>query len=161
MLKSIGSRISQTPVSGAYAPIVIRLILGLVIFPHGAQKLLGWFGGYGFSGTMQFFTDVVGLPWIVAFLVIVLEFFGALALIVGVATRYVALAYVFLVLGIIFSSHIDNGFFMNWYGNQKGEGFEYHLLWIGMALSLFVSGAGKYSLDSLLSNRKKAVLPKK
>ncbi len=152
MLKSIESKMNLK--GGSYAPIFIRIALGLVVFPHGAQKLLGWFGGYGFSGTMQFFTDSAGLPWIVALLVILLEFFGALALIIGIGTRYVALAYVFLALGIIFSSHMGNGFFMNWFGAQKGEGIEYHLLWIGMAVSLLISGAGKFSLDHWISSRR-------
>lgn len=133
--------------SDSFAPLFIRLMLGLVVFPHGAQKLFAWFGGYGFSGTMSYFTDTMGLPWLIAFLVILLEAIGALTLIAGLATRLVAVSYLFLALGIVFTSHLENGFFMNWYGNQPGEGYEYFLLWIGMALSLILTGAGKHSVD--------------
>ncbi len=134
-------------------PPVLRLFLAVVVFPHGAQKLLGWFGGYGFSGTMGFFTDTVGLPWIIAFLVILLESFGAIALLLGIATRFIALSYVILAVGIVFTSHVQHGFFMNWFGNQQGEGYEFFLLWIGMATSLLLSGGGNYSLDRLIATR--------
>ena len=130
---------------------ILRLTLGVVFFPHGAQKLLGWFGGDGFGGTMSFFTDIVGLPWIIAFLVIILESIGAFALIFGAATRLVAASYIVLVLGMIYTTHIENGFFMNWYGSQLGEGFEYHLLVIGIAMTLIYNGGGKYALDRLLA----------
>lgn len=134
----------------SWTPIVLRLILGLVVFPHGAQKLLGWFGGYGFSGSMNYFTDTVSLPWIIGFLVIILEFFGAIALIAGIATRIISVLYIAIAIGIIFTSSIQHGFFMNWFGNQGGEGYEYFLLWIGMAVALVISGGGKYSVDKLL-----------
>lgn len=130
-----------------YAPLIVRLMLGLVVFPHGAQKLLGWFGGYGFSGTMGYFTETVGLPWIVAFGVVILESIGAIALIAGLGTRIIAASYTLLAIGIIFTVHAEHGFFMNWFGTQQGEGYEYFLLWIGMALSLVISGAGSYSID--------------
>jgi putative oxidoreductase len=133
---------------------IIRIVLGLIMFPHGAQKLLGWFGGYGFNGTMGFLTGTVGLPWIFSFLVIAIEFFGALALIFGFATRVVAVGIISLFAGIIFTSHSQNGFFMNWAGNQPGEGYEYHLLIIGMAIALLVSGAGKWSVDHVLQQKK-------
>src|SRR6187401_1263201 len=94
---------------------VLRVALGAVMFPHGAQKLLGWFGGYGFSGTMGFLTGTAGLPWIIAFLVIAIEFFGAIALIFGFATRIVAVGIISLFTGIIATSHFQNGFFMKWY----------------------------------------------
>ena len=139
--------------SESLAPLAIRVMLGLVVFPHGAQKLLGWFGGYGFSGTMGFFTDTIGLPWLVGFLVIILESIGAFALISGFATRIVAVCYLILALGIVFTSHIQYGFFMNWFGNQGGEGFEYFLLWIGLTVSLIFSGGGRVSLDRYLSVR--------
>jgi putative oxidoreductase len=132
---------------------IIRVVLGLIMFPHGAQKMLGWFGGYGFNGTMGFLTGTVGLPWILAFLVIAIEFFGALALIFGFATRVVAVGIISLFAGIIFTSHSQNGFFMNWAGNQSGEGYEYHLLIIGMAIALLVSGAGKWSVDHALQRK--------
>ena len=133
-----------------WTPIVLRVILGLVVFPHGAQKLLGWFGGYGFSGSMKYFTNTVELPWVVGFLVIILEFFGAIALIAGIATRIISVLYIAIAIGIMFTSSIQYGFFMNWFGNQGGEGYEYFLLWIGMAIGLVINGGGKYSVDKLL-----------
>src|SRR5205809_5103600 len=108
-------KIFQT--NGSNASTIIRIVLGLILFPHGAQKLLGWFGGYGFNGTMGFLTGTVGLPWILAFLVILIEFFGALLLIAGFATRIVAVGVISLFTGIIFTSHLHNGFFMNWGGS--------------------------------------------
>ena len=139
--------------SDSWTMVVLRVVLGLVVFPHGAQKLLGWFGGYGFSGSMNYFTNTVGLPWIIGFLVIIFEFFGALALIAGVTTRIMAAFYIVIAIGIIFTSSIQYGFFMNWFGNQGGEGYEYFLLWIGIAIVLLFNGGGKYSFDKLLSER--------
>jgi putative oxidoreductase len=135
------------------AATIIRIVLGVILFPHGAQKLLGWFGGYGFDGTMGFLTGTAGLPWIIAFLVVILEFFGALALIFGFGTRIVAAGVIALFTGIIFTSHASNGFFMNWSGQLPGEGYEYHLLVIGMSLALLVSGAGKWSVDYALQKK--------
>jgi putative oxidoreductase len=123
----------------------------VVIFPHGAQKLLGWFGGYGFSGTMGYFTDQVGLPWIIAFLVVIIEFFGSLALIVGAATRLAALGIGAVMAGAVLTVHGKVGFFMNWSGNQSGEGFEFHLLAIGIALALILVGGGRASVDGAIS----------
>ncbi|RYZ28200.1 MAG: DoxX family protein [Sphingobacteriales bacterium] len=131
-----------------------RIVLGLVFFPHGAQKLLGWFGGYGFSGTMGYFTDTMHLPWLVAFLVILVEFLGSILLILGLATRITALAFTALTLGIIFTSHIEFGFFMNWFGDQKGEGYEFFLLVLALLLPLLLHGAGGLSLDWKISERK-------
>ena len=145
-------KIFQTNESNAST--IIRIVLGLILFPHGAQKMLGWFGGYGFNGTMGFLTGTAGLPWIMAFLVIAIEFFGAIALIVGFATRIVAVGIISLFTGIIATGHFQNGFFMNWYGNLKGEGYEFHLLIIGMAIALLVSGAGKWSVDYALQKKK-------
>jgi len=134
-----------------WSGFITRLTAGLILFPHGAQKMLGIFGGYGFSGTMGYFTDVLHLPWIIGFLVIFIEFAGAIALILGFASRIWAASTIVLMIGIILSSHLDNGFFMNWFGNQKGEGFEYHLLMIGLCTAILVSGSGKFSLDRKLS----------
>jgi putative oxidoreductase len=133
---------------------IIRIVLGVILFPHGAQKLLGWFGGYGFTGTMGFLTGTVGLPWLLAFLVIIIEFAGALALIFGFATRIVAVGIISLFIGIIITAHSQNGFFMNWNGSLKGEGYEFHLLIIGMAIALLISGAGKWSVDYALQKEK-------
>ena len=128
----------------------LRLVLGVVFFAHGAQKMLGWFGGYGFHGTMGFFTHI-GLPAPVAFLVICTEFFGGLGLIVGLLTRIAALGIGGEMIGAIFMVHLPNGFFMNWYGTQKGEGFEYHLLAIAVAAILLLRGAGAFSVDRALA----------
>lgn len=130
--------------------LILRLSVGLILFPHGAQKLLGWFGGYGFSGTMNYFTGTVHLPWLIAFAVIVIESFGSLFLVAGLGSRLWAIAVIVLMLGIIFSSHLQNGFFMNWFGNQKGEGYEFHLLLIGLCLAVVLNGSGRLSFDKLL-----------
>lgn len=131
-----------------YGATVLRIVLGAVFFAHGAQKMLGWYGGYGFSGTMDFFTMKAGLPWIVAFLVICGEFFGSLGLITGFLTRIAASGIGIIMTGALFI-HLPNGFFMNWFGNQKGEGFEYHLLAIAIAVALLIMGGGALSLDRL------------
>jgi len=128
----------------------LRVVLGVVFFAHGAQKMLGWFGGYGFHGTMGFFTHM-GFPSAVAFLIICTEFFGSLGLIVGLLTRIAALGIGGEMIGAIFLVHMPNGFFMNWAGSQKGEGFEYHLLVIAMAGALLMKGAGAFSVDRALS----------
>ena len=133
------------------APTVLRLTLALVMFPHGAQKLLGWFGGYGFSGTMGFLTGQVGLPWIAAFGVVLLEFFGPRLLLVGLGPRAVAAGFAALMVGAVATVHLSHGFFMNWSGQQQGEGFEYHLLVIGMGIALALTGAGRWSLDGKLT----------
>lgn len=130
---------------------IIRLATAIVLLPHGAQKLLGMFGGFGFTGTMEYLTETVHLPWIVAFLVIFIEFFGSLSLMVGFASRIWAILTIILMLGIIMTSHIHNGFFMNWFGNQKGEGFEYYLLVIGLCSAILVNGSGKYSVDQFIA----------
>ncbi|MBD2770212.1 DoxX family protein [Hymenobacter sp. BT664] len=134
--------------------LTARLVLAFVLFPHGAQKMLGWFGGYGFDGTMGFFTSTVHLPYIVGLAVILIEFFAPLLLVLGLATRFCALAIISLMLGIVVTSHLANGFFMNWFGNQPGEGYEYHLLFIGLAVALLVLGPGRYSVDAWLARRR-------
>ena len=130
---------------------VPRVILGCVMFPHGVQKLFGWFGGFGFTNTMTYFTQTAGLPWIIAFLIIIGESLGSLGLIVGFFTRLSALGLIFIMVGAITTVHIPNGFFMNWFGKNAGEGFEYHLLVIGMSIPLLISGGGKYSVDGLIN----------
>ena len=132
---------------------ILRLTVGAIIFPHGAQKMLGWFGGYGFTGTMNYFTGTVHLPWTIAFLVIIIEFFGSLFLLAGVASRIWAVLLIALMIGIIFTSHIENGFFLNWYGTNKGEGYEYHLLVIGLSIATLLNGSGKFSVDKFFTNR--------
>jgi putative oxidoreductase len=136
-----------------WAGFILRITLGLVMFPHGAQKLLGLFGGYGFSGTMGFFTQKLGIPWLIALLVIIGESFGSIALLAGFLTRFTAASLAFIMLGAISMVHIPHGFFMNWSGQQLGEGFEYHLLVIGVAAALLVTGGGKWSVDRRLMER--------
>ncbi len=133
-----------------FLPFVLRLTLGIVMFPHGAQKLLGWFGGPGFSGEMEFFTQTMGIPTVFALLAIFAEFFGALGLILGLLTRVAAFGISCVMLVAIFISHLQFGFFMNWFGNQQGEGFEYHLLTIGITIALIVRGSGTWSIDYFL-----------
>ncbi len=137
----------------SFAPVIARLTLGIVMFPHGAQKVLGWFGGFGFSGTMNFFTQTMHIPAPLAFLAIAAEFAGSTGLILGCVSRIAALGIATNMVVAIATVHAPNGFFMNWYGNQKGEGFEYHILAIGLALIVILCGAGKASLDSLISRR--------
>lgn len=134
-----------------WPPAILRILLGLVLFAHGSQKLLGWFGGYGFNGTMDFFTETMGLPWIIGLLVIIIEFFGSISLMFGFATRLWSGSMVILFIGILYSSHIQHGFFMNWFGNQKGEGYEFFLLAIAISASLIITGGGKYAVDGLLA----------
>lgn len=132
---------------------VLRLVMGVVFFAHGAQKMLGWFGGYGFHGTMGFFTQQMGIPAPLAFLAICAEFFGGLGLILGLLSRVAAFGIICNMLVAIATVHHVNGFFMNWTGQQKGEGFEYHLLAIAIGLAILVRGAGAWSIDRLLSGR--------
>jgi putative oxidoreductase len=132
--------------------LILRITLAAVIFPHGAQKVLGWFGGHGFKGTMKFFTGS-GIPAPFALLAIAAEFLGPLGLAVGCLTRVAAFGIACVMLVAIATVHWPNGFFMNWDGNQKGEGFEYHLLALGIAIILMVVGAGDWSLDLILSRR--------
>ena len=137
----------------SWAGLILRLTLGLVIFPHGAQKLLGWYGGYGFDGTLGFFTGKMGLPWLIAFLIIMGESFGSLGLLVGFLTRFSAASIGVIMLGAITLVHWPNGFFMNWFGKQAGEGYEYHMLVLGISIALTVIGAGRWSVDQQIAER--------
>lgn len=137
--------------SDDYAVTTARLILGVVFFAHGAQKMLGWFGGYGFTGTMGFFTQMMHIPAPLAFLAICAEFFGSLGLILGLLGRVAALGVMTNMLVAILTVHIHNGFFANWTGQQKGEGYEYHLLAIALALVVIIKGSGALSVDRALS----------
>ncbi|GJL56471.1 MAG: hypothetical protein NPIRA02_36030 [Nitrospirales bacterium] len=134
-----------------WSGLILRVMLALVIFPHGAQKLLGWFGGNGFEGTMGFFTQQMGMPWVIAFLVIIGESVGALAIALGLFTRFSAASLAVIMLGAVAMVHWPHGFFMNWFGQQAGEGFEFHLLVIGMALALVTNGGGKWSMDRVIA----------
>jgi putative oxidoreductase len=139
----------------SWSLLVSRLALGAVILPHGMQKALGLFGGYGFTGTMGFLQSM-GMPFLIALLVILAEFVGSIGLILGLGTRFMAFSVGLTMAGAaILGGHINNGFFMNWFGMQKGEGVEYFILVVGLALALLISGSGKYSFDNLISKNLK------
>jgi putative oxidoreductase len=131
--------------------LVARLALGAVILPHGMQKALGAFGGYGFEGTLGFFQSM-GMPLVLGVMVILAEFVGSIGVILGAGTRFMAFS-IFLTLGgaMFLGGHVHNGFFMNWFGMQKGEGIEFFILVLGLALSLIIGGSGKFSSDNLIS----------
>jgi putative oxidoreductase len=134
-----------------FAIAIPRLVLGVVFFFHGAQKALGWFGGYGFSGTMGFFTHQMGIPAPFAFLAICAEFLGGIGLIVGLLSRVAAFGILCNMAVAVMMIHHQFGFFMNWTGQQKGEGFEFHLLAVAIALAILVAGGGALSIDGYLS----------
>ena len=137
-----------------YVLTILRLVMGVVFFAHGAQKVLGWFGGYGFNGTMGFFTHKMGIPAPFAFLAICAEFLGSLGLILGFLSRVAAFGIACNMLVAVAKVHHNFGFFMNWTGAQKGEGFEYHLLALAIAIAIMIAGAGALSVDAALSRRK-------
>jgi putative oxidoreductase len=133
------------------ATAIMRIVLGVVFFAHGAQKMLGWFGGFGFSATMGFFTKGMHIPAPLAFLAIAAEFFGGLGLILGVLTRIAAFGIATNMVVAIATVHRAFGLFMNWSGMQKGEGFEFHLLVIAITIFLMIRGAGALSVDRVIS----------
>ena len=136
---------------GDILPTILRVALGIVIFPHGAQKLLGWFGGDGYRATMDSFTKGMGIPALFAILPIIVEFFGSLALILGLVTRLVALGIAVDMLVAVWTVHRHNGFFMNWEGEKEGEGFEFHILVVAIAVALVIGGSGAFSFDLVLA----------
>lgn len=132
---------------------VLRVLLALVFFPHGAQKIFGWFGGSGFSATLSFFVDKAGIPMFLAVLAIMAETVGVLALFAGLFTRVAALGIAVNMIVCAAGNHLKNGFFMNWMGNQSGEGFEFHILAVAISLALIISGGGRWSLDRMFFRR--------
>jgi putative oxidoreductase len=132
------------------ALLIVRVVLGGTIWVHGAQKLLGWFGGYGFTGTMQYFTKSLGIPAPLGLLAIATEFFGTLLLVLGLGGRVMAAGVAVVMVVAALSVHAPNGFLMNWSGGQKGEGFEYHFLAIALAAAIMMGGSGALSIDRLL-----------
>jgi len=144
------SKLIQTEADN-WPALILRFTLGVVIFPHGAQKLLGWFGGHGIQATMDMWHQWWGLPSFVTLLVILAESFGAIALIMGFLGHFMAASIGLVMFGAVYLLHWNQGFFMNWYGEaNKLEGFEFHLLVFGMVIALMILGSGKWSLDGYL-----------
>jgi len=133
------------------AVFILRVMLGIAFLPHGAQKVLGWFGGHGFNATMSSFVDKMHIPYIFALLAILAESLGAVALITGFLTRIAAFGMAAVMAVAIYMVHGHNGFFMNWSGAQKGEGFEYHFLVLAIAIALMIKGGGSFSIDRKIS----------
>ena len=129
---------------------VVRLVLGGVMFAHGAQKMLGWFGGYGFTATMGFFGSQ-HIPAALAFLAIAAEFFGGIGLLLGLLGRVAAFGIAVNMVVAILTVHLPNGLFMNWSGQQKGEGYEYHLLVLAIIVAILLGGSGSWSVDRALT----------
>jgi putative oxidoreductase len=139
--------------TGTHADWVVgiaRILLGIIFFGHGAQKMLGWYGGPGLANSVRAFTEHLHLPSTLAFLVIAGELFSGIGLIVGLFSRIAALVIALTMVGAIATVHFRFGLFLNWFGNQKGHGIEYHLLAIALALVVVVKGAGAFSVDRLV-----------
>ena len=148
---SIISRLFATPDDKAL--VVVRFVLGALMFLHGTQKVFGWFGGYGFTGTMGFFTSGMHIPYVFGVLAIAAEFLGGLGLMLGLLGRVAAFGVAVNMLVATALVHWPNGLFMNWSGQQKGEGFEYHLLAVGIALAVMLRGSGALSFDRAIARR--------
>jgi putative oxidoreductase len=143
-----------TKTTDTWIPTIARITLGIVMLPHGLQKTFGMFGGFGFDATMGFLTGTMGLPTVIAFLTILAESAGALGLIVGLFSRLAALGIFSVMMGAVLTVHSHVGFFMNWDGKSGGEGFEYHLLALGLAVIVMIAGGGKASIDQAISKSK-------
>lgn len=150
--RSLLNRLVRT--DARLAPTIARLALGLVMLPHAAQKAFGWFGGYGFSGSVEGMNRMMNVPTPLALLAVLAEIVGSVLLVFGALTRVAALGIVSVMLGAILLAHLPHGFFMNWGGNQAGEGFEYHLLAIGLGLVALIAGGGRASVDRILMKRR-------
>lgn len=133
-----------------FAPTILRIVLGVILFTHGSGAMLGWFGGHGFHATVEALNTYYGLPALVSVPVILIQFFGALMLIFGTATRIAGLCVFAIFIGMA-STHIQHGLHMNWLGTNAGEGYEYHLLVMAMCSALIMFGGGKFSVDARLS----------
>ncbi|MEJ8843691.1 DoxX family protein [Lacibacter sp. H375] len=126
---------------------ITRVALGLLILPHGLQKAFGLLGGYGFKGTMGWFTETMHIPWLLGAFIIITEFIGAISLIAGFATRFWSIMMIPLMIGAILKVHLPHGWFMNWDGILKGEGFEFHIAIITLSVITLLNGAGRFSFD--------------
>jgi putative oxidoreductase len=134
---------------------ILRLAVGVLFFAHGAQKTLGWFGGPGYSVMMGAF-ERGGIPAPLAFLAIMAEFLGGIGLILGLLSRIAAFGILCNMLVAIFTVHLPNGLFMNWTGQQKGEGYEYHILVVAICIVIMVRGAGLFSIDGAIAGGTKS-----
>lgn len=134
-----------------WAGLAIRITIAVVLFPHGAQKLLGWWNGHGYLSTMEFFTGTANLPYFTGWLVIMIEFFCPLFVLAGFASKLWAAAILIVMIGIIATVQ-NKYFFMNWFNDQKGEGMEFFLLMIGLCIALILNGSGRFSIDSFISD---------
>lgn len=140
-----------------YTLLLIRLSIAIVVAAHGTQKLFGWFGGFGFEGSIEFFTQTIGLPYILALGIIIIETLGMIALALGVFSRTISHGLIAIMIGAIVTVHLPNGFFMNWFGAQTGEGFEFHLVLICLSTIIAINGAGTLSIDEQLLKKKQTV----
>ena len=129
---------------------LLRVALAIVVFPHGAQKLLGWFGGFGFSGTMGFLTQQMHIPAALALLVFAAEFFGALGVFFGFLGRIAAFGIAVDLTVVAVMAHLPNGFFLNYSGQQKGEGVEFLIVPVATAIAIVIRGSGAWSIDRAL-----------
>jgi putative oxidoreductase len=136
------------------AMFFLRLTIAVVLFPHGAQKIFGWFGGHGLEATLYHFSNVLGIPFLFGILAIAAEFLGSISILIGFLTRIVAFIVAIEMIFAAYLAHMQFGFFMNWLGQQKGEGFEYHILLIGICLALMLKGGGRWSVDRVLAARR-------
>lgn len=137
----------------SYNWLILRVILGIVMLAHGLQKAFGWFEGFGWSNSVNYFTHTVGLPTALAIFIILIETVGAVLLILGFAGRLNAILIGIVMVGAFFVAHLPNGFYMNWYGNHKGEGYEFDLLFWAIAAVLAINGSGRFSVDRWLFTR--------
>ena len=136
---------------GNWEGFILRITLGGIMLPHGLQKMFGLFGGYGFKSTVDFFTKSMNLPWLIAVLIVLAEFFGSALLLAGLGSRLCAIVFIVIMIGAIITTNYSNGLFMNWFGNQKGEGIEYHLLVIAICVTILLVGSGKFSIDQVIT----------
>jgi putative oxidoreductase len=138
---------------GSVSALVLRIFLAAVLFPHGVQKVFGWFGGPGLPAAISMLTVNMHIPLFFAILAIAAEFLGPIGLFFGFLTRIAAFGIAVEMVVAVLLAHFKFGFFMNWFGRKAGEGFEYHLLMIGMAIALIIAGGGLWSVDRALTKR--------
>lgn len=133
--------------------LVGRILLGVAMFPHGAQKVLGWWGGHGLNATIAAMSQTLHIPPALVICDIVAEFLGAIGLVFGFLTRLCALGILVVMIVAVVMVHGHNGFFMNWFGDKPSEGYEYHLVAMGLAFMLMFRGAGSLSIDRAIGER--------